>query len=398
MIQYEIETMTSSNQKYAIHAYQFHLSKKKRYSIGSLFSFPIQTDEKCHPLTIDISPCTKLTINTIAIDPKARESNISNNDDAIMSLYYINDSEERYCLCPYLGTQINNNDVKSMVTNLNLSVIGPQTLKLALVNLNHDNSHKNYANIFGTIEQVDEVNASAKVDSKSNIDIVSGNTEEIEIKDNTENIKNDNHTNDDRLANKPNKVKVDKKRKLTNDNEVDADESSEPTPKLTKKERRKLAQQKAKELEEVISKQNGHMKNKATSKDTDSNKKNKKIKAVSLTKERKLSCGVIVSDIIHGTGAVVRVGRKVSINYVGKFTDTDKEFDKNLSKSHPLVFRLGTGEVIKGLDKGLEGMKVGGERVITIPPELGYGRKGSGKIPGDATLCFEVKLLSVGTK
>jgi len=72
-------------------------------------------------------------------------------------------------------------------------------------------------------------------------------------------------------------------------------------------------------------------------------------------------------------------------------------FDKNHSKQHPLVFRQGTGEVIRGLERGLEGMKVGGERVINIPSKLGYGTKGAGDdIPPDSDLTFEVKLLKVG--
>ncbi len=210
-----------------------------------------------------------------------------------------------------------------------------------------------------------------------------------------------------------------KKRKLDNENEstnnnldpskasTSIPESTSATPKiqkLSKKQRKKLAKQKAKELEEAVAKEQGF--SSSTSATTDGGKGqnldlltadgNAKSKKVSLTKERALSCGVLVRDIVHGTGSEVRLGRKVSINYVGTLANNNKEFDKNNSKTSPLMFRIGTGEVIKGLDKGMEGMKVGGERSITIPPELGYGRKRSGKIPPNSTLCFEVKLLSVG--
>lgn len=159
---------------------------------------------------------------------------------------------------------------------------------------------------------------------------------------------------------------------------------------------KKLAKIKAKELEEVIAKENGH--SLPSSEQTNNTQKTKQ-KSTSLTKARTLPGGIKIQDILRGTGPVVKSGRKVAITYKGTFPDTDKVFDKNLSTNHPLVFRLGTGEVIKGLEQGLGGMKAGGNRVITIPPELAYGRKGSPpKIPKNATLTFTVTLLSVGGK
>ena len=102
-------------------------------------------------------------------------------------------------------------------------------------------------------------------------------------------------------------------------------------------------------------------------------------------------------DLLVGTGAPVKSGKKLSLHYTGSLVSTGKVFDKNHSKQHPLVFRQGTGEVIRGLERGLEGMKVGGERVISIPSKLGYGKKGAGlDIPPDSDLSFEVKLLKVG--
>mmetsp|Transcript_8490 Transcript_8490/g.16005 ORF Transcript_8490/g.16005 Transcript_8490/m.16005 type:complete len:202 (+) Transcript_8490:169-774(+) len=166
---------------------------------------------------------------------------------------------------------------------------------------------------------------------------------------------------------------------------------SEDPIRLTKKQRKKLAKQKEMELQNVVAEVNKHSDKKEEIKKTSEKK-------MSLTRKRMMDGGIIVQDIIHGTGSVIRSGRKVSINYTGTFPESGKVFDKNTSKSNPLCFRVGTGEVIKGLDRGLTGMKVGGERIITIPPELAYGKKGSGGIPGNATLCFSVKLLSVGSK
>ena len=115
------------------------------------------------------------------------------------------------------------------------------------------------------------------------------------------------------------------------------------------------------------------------------------------TRERRLPGGLLISDLLLGAGAPVKAGKRISLHYTGKLLSTGQIFDKNNSKQHPLVFRQGTGEVIRGLERGLEGMKSGGERVITIPSKLGYGSKGSGAdIPPDSDLVFEVKVVKVG--
>lgn len=112
--------------------------------------------------------------------------------------------------------------------------------------------------------------------------------------------------------------------------------------------------------------------------------------------ERRLAGGILVKDIIIGDGSQVKLGRRASILYTGSFPD-GKVFDKNQNRRSPLQFRVGTGEVIRGLERGLEGMRVNGERTIVIPPHLGYGKKGSGKvIPKNSTLVFHVNLISVG--
>ena len=98
------------------------------------------------------------------------------------------------------------------------------------------------------------------------------------------------------------------------------------------------------------------------------------LKNVSLTKEHWLPSHVLVRDVITGMGPTVKLGQKVLILYEASFP-TGRVFDKNKNQNNPLAFWLGTGEVIWGLKKGLEGMKVGGEWEITTPPELGYSKE-----------------------
>ncbi len=96
-----------------------------------------------------------------------------------------------------------------------------------------------------------------------------------------------------------------------------------------------------------------------------------------------------------GTGAEAKSGSKVSVHYTGWLTD-GKEFDSSKKAGQPLTFQLGAGFVIAGWDKGVQGMKVGGKRKLTIPPQLAYGDRGAGGIiPPNATLLFEVELTKV---
>ncbi|KAK7692951.1 hypothetical protein QCA50_004592 [Cerrena zonata] len=104
--------------------------------------------------------------------------------------------------------------------------------------------------------------------------------------------------------------------------------------------------------------------------------------------------GLKIKDHKVGSGPQAKKGDKVSVRYIGKLTN-GKEFDKNVS-GKPFHFRLGKGEVIKGWDEGILGMHVGGERLITVPPAMGYGKGGSPPvIPSNATLIFEVKLIKI---
>ncbi|MEW5739739.1 MAG: FKBP-type peptidyl-prolyl cis-trans isomerase [Myxococcota bacterium] len=105
--------------------------------------------------------------------------------------------------------------------------------------------------------------------------------------------------------------------------------------------------------------------------------------------------GLTIEDLKQGAGAEAKAGQNVSVHYVGTLTDGSK-FDSSRDRGSPFQFRLGAGQVIKGWDQGVAGMKVGGLRKLTIPPELGYGARGFPPvIPGNSTLVFEVELLGV---
>ena len=102
-----------------------------------------------------------------------------------------------------------------------------------------------------------------------------------------------------------------------------------------------------------------------------------------------------IKDLVVGTGEVAKTGDLVTVNYVGTFTD-GKKFDSSYDRNQPFSFKLGARQVIKGWDQGLVGMKVGGKRKLTIPGDLAYGPQGfAGFIPPNATLIFEVELLSI---
>ena len=111
---------------------------------------------------------------------------------------------------------------------------------------------------------------------------------------------------------------------------------------------------------------------------------------------------LIKTDVKLGTGAEATPGHNVSVHYTGWLYDAKaadhkgQKFDSSRDRGEPFEFPLGQGRVIKGWDVGVAGMKVGGQRTLIIPPEMGYGRRGAGGvIPTNATLLFEVELLGV---
>jgi peptidylprolyl isomerase len=111
-------------------------------------------------------------------------------------------------------------------------------------------------------------------------------------------------------------------------------------------------------------------------------------------KEVTLDSGLKYADLLVCEGRAAQKGDTVSVNYVGMFTD-GKEFDSSANAGRPFQFQLGAQQVIAGWDLGLVGMKVGSKRRLIIPPNLGYGSTGQGSIPPNATLVFDVELVSI---
>ena len=115
-----------------------------------------------------------------------------------------------------------------------------------------------------------------------------------------------------------------------------------------------------------------------------------------------LPSGLQFEDTVPGDGAEAAAGQRVKVHYTGWLHDPDaanqrgNKFDSSKDRGQPFAFGLGQGQVTRGWDEGVQGMKVGGTRVLTIPAELGYGARGAGGvIPPGATLVFEVELLGV---
>ncbi|MFO1337964.1 MAG: FKBP-type peptidyl-prolyl cis-trans isomerase [Burkholderiaceae bacterium] len=109
-----------------------------------------------------------------------------------------------------------------------------------------------------------------------------------------------------------------------------------------------------------------------------------------------------ITDVVVGTGELAEEGASVTVHYTGWLHDASapsqrgRKFDSSKDRNEPFEFDLGAGMVIQGWDLGVQGMQVGGTRVLVIPPHLGYGRRGAGGvIPPNATLVFEVELLGV---
>lgn len=105
--------------------------------------------------------------------------------------------------------------------------------------------------------------------------------------------------------------------------------------------------------------------------------------------------GLKYYDFEEGDGAVAMVGDNVTVHYNGWLASDSTLFDSSVQRGQPFTFQLGAGRVIQGWDEGVDSMRVGGERQLVIPPDLAYGSQGSGPIPPNATLIFEVELLSV---
>ncbi|MBL29105.1 MAG: peptidylprolyl isomerase [Rhodospirillaceae bacterium] len=118
--------------------------------------------------------------------------------------------------------------------------------------------------------------------------------------------------------------------------------------------------------------------------------------AVLLFASQAVAADLKIEDLEVGTGATATPGSTVTVDYTGWLEDGTK-FDSSLDRNDPFTFQLGAGRVIKGWDQGIEGMKEGGVRKLTIPPEMAYGNRavGGGLIPANSTLIFEVELHDV---
>jgi len=103
---------------------------------------------------------------------------------------------------------------------------------------------------------------------------------------------------------------------------------------------------------------------------------------------------VEIEDVSAGKGAEAVAGKQVTVHYTGTLKDGTK-FDSSVDRKQPFTFNLGKGEVIRGWDQGVVGMKIGGKRKLSIPPELAYGSNAVGAIPANSTLLFEIELIDV---
>ena len=111
--------------------------------------------------------------------------------------------------------------------------------------------------------------------------------------------------------------------------------------------------------------------------------------------QRTTASGLVIEDVVTGEGTEACIRNYVTVHYTGWLTDGSK-FDSSKDRDEPFAFKLGASQVISGWDEGVQGMKIGGKRKLTIPPDLGYGRQGAGGvIPPNATLVFEVDLIDV---
>jgi peptidylprolyl isomerase len=106
---------------------------------------------------------------------------------------------------------------------------------------------------------------------------------------------------------------------------------------------------------------------------------------------------IVINDLVVGDGEEATAGRDVEVHYVGVAWSNGRQFDASWDRGDTFSFRLGAGQVIEGWDRGVQGMRVGGQRRLTLPPQLAYGSRGAGGVIGpDETLVFVVDLVGVG--
>ena len=385
-------------------------SSSERKVRSTNLSLPIPLEDKTVRI-VEIAKGSKMTLSSVCLD-------VPTFDFDVVKLMYrciypdqIKDQVGDFCcLCNYLSAKKGGMGLIPS-TPLNLEVVGPCKVEFRS-DISPGFMMGGAINIFGVI--VPEDHSIADDVSYTFMPLeeeIESEKEGVAISASVSDSKNGNA--DD--ASNGTASKGTKKRKLEKEPSKQPATAESIAPanlpssdkKLTKKQRKRLAEEKAKQLEETLSAARGETNDDdANNTESPAKKKSKKKQKKqllaetdtrSVTRERRIAGGLVVSDILLGAGTPVKPGKKISLHYTGSLRSTGKVFDKNNSKQHPLVFRQGTGEVIRGLERGLEGMKMGGERIITIPSKLGYGAKGAGvDIPPDSDLVFEVKVLKVG--
>ena len=356
-------------------------------------------------VTLEVLEGTKAVFSMACLDISEKRTvrllfRVNNEDDGIMPWM---------CLCRFHNQD---NSPYSAASMNNLEIVGPCTVEWKTVTYQEEGSTSGSLNLFGQIVPTNDVSGGSLYVTSKDSSVRGDTTLKQTCSGDFIREQMEETIDQDAIETKSSKSN---KRKLSHDHDEqekqaaatlksnDMTSLSRNENKLTKKQRKQLAQEKAKQLQETL-----NAARQDTKTETTKSKKKKKqsttgtnesitAKPTSLTRERRLSGGILISDILLGTGKAVSSGKKISLHYTGSLKSNGRTFDKNYSKTNPLQFRQGTGEVIRGLERGLEGMKAGGERLITVPAELGYGEKGMGvEIPPDSDLVFEVKLLKVG--
>ena len=415
------------------------------FYIGSPFLLPIEkvssneiNDDNARMVHVSEGACLKLSLANLEILPNTSYAECK--FDIEVKLYVssseIGDLFNVICFrCSGLGDWLEKGTWNQSLLGMDIS--GPRAWKFWMTCETKDVDYEPniIMNVFGSIVMdsyhdttrslsIDSINFIHEGNKKRKIYLDETNTERMDILKNekcmndvqmkrneaqnvTTNLEqesknnqvNANETEQENTSNQINETEIE----TETETKTETEDEKRKRIKAERKARKKAAKLKHEELREQISKEQGyHYDTEDTSKKTNIQKP-KETPLQSLSKkspfsERRLAGGILIKDLILGNGKTVKPGKRVAILYTGSLPNEDgKIFDRNQNRNAPLQFRVGTGEVIRGLERGLENMKLNGERTIIIPPNLGYGKKGSGKqIPGNATLEFHVKLVGVG--
>lgn len=352
------------------------------FSIGSLFSFSMKGNE---PAVIQVNRGAILRISRVACEPAVVQ--------VTQDLFISSNENENFV---FFGKLSNG----QALGPLGIEVSGPRVVK---IKSGLDLPDKSPISVLGAIiaDPCVEMKYSSDAAQPS---IVSDTHRRGKIRERENNIivNPDSHERDadkSRNSNETCKKDMNVSKELCDDaieskntedfDLIDQDESTKIDDfkvgkKAIKKARKQLALPKEKELRKTVEKEQG-----CSDISTEINKNKKYCTA------RRLNGGIVIKDIIFGSGPIVATGRPVSITYEGVLL-SGEVFDSHKNKESPFTFRLGTGEVIRGMEKGLAGARVGGLREIVVPAELAYGDKPQPGIPANSTLIFSISVISIG--